>query len=159
MPGDVLSLRNQGNRTSFLDHFLEDKTKNDDTIPEKQRGFDCMGFPTGWDGLAVLQLMKNLTWTECTVLSRKNVAGSFSWRIRGPAPSSQRFQVSWCYEIEDRPTWILIVLLAPPKLKNLKLLGFRVPENRFVVKLILNNNYWTSSWKGGRPHFWELFSP
>ena len=64
--------------------------------------------------------MENLRWTKCKVLSRKKVAGSSSWRIHGTPPRGQRTQASWCYEIEDRPTWVLNVLLASPKNKKLE---------------------------------------
>jgi len=47
--------------------------------------------------------------------------------------------------------------LPPSKIKNLKVLGFRVPEKRFFVKLTLNLlNKLVTGW---RPHFWKLAPP
>jgi hypothetical protein len=86
----------------------------------------------------------------------ENTAGSFSWRIRRTPPRGQRFQLLGD-EMEDQPTWILNVLLASFKNKNLKVLGFRVPEKRFFVKLTLNLlNKLVTGW---RPHFWKLAPP
>ncbi len=67
--------------------------KSSDHIEPSLKVVDAMGFSGRWDEQDVQTLLQAIGWTDTHVLSRKKVFGSFSWRLRGDPPPTEKIEL------------------------------------------------------------------